>query len=302
VLTTVTVVPPAGAFWSPLVIPVLAPDDNGVFAEKVTGLEPVNADITTNSYNELDGAFYVGSRVDKRNIVISLVMEHRSKLVSEVRRDLYGYFSPKLPITLQLDFTDRDSVLIDGYVESFEGDRFSNEPNADVSIICPNPNFRATAPVEVTGYSIYGDDPTLHDVLNPGNQAVGFDLRVLNDTGDTDFAGSIHIERMIESSPGVYYSTQVLYLDNTDGSLYLPAALIQYVHVNTEQGKKVAEIWDQTNDQQSANLLGLMTDDSMWPQLWPAMHKFRVLTTDTTGWAGHALNWILTFTPEWNGV
>ena len=117
-LTNVAVVPPPGAFWSELDIPVLSDNSGGVFIEKVDGLEPVSAEITTNGYNEQDGEFFVGSRVPKRNVVLHLIMGNRDLTVSQVRRNLYGYFMPKMSVTLRLDFSDRDSVLIDGYVES----------------------------------------------------------------------------------------------------------------------------------------------------------------------------------------
>lgn len=304
-LTTVSVVPPEGAFWPVLSIPVLAPDSSGVFIQNVKGLEPVTADITTNTYNELDGDFYVGSRVGERNIVLSLVMEPgRDSSVSDIRKNLYGYFTPQMNIVLQFDFTDRDPVKIEGYVESFEGDRFSQEPNADVSIICPKPNFQAIEPIQIYGQSYYGTDPPLTDVLNPGDRMVGFELHIANNTGDTDFDGTIHIERMIEGSiPGEYFSTQILYLDNFDGNISLPSDYLYYLYVNTKQGEKVAEIRNpDVNDEVVANLLQNMTDESGWPVLWSAMHKFRVVTTDTTGWTGKHLTWTLTFTPEWGGV
>ena len=119
-LTMVSVVPPPGAFWSILQIPVLAPDSGGVFIEKVDGLEPVTAEITTNGYNELDGEFFVNSRVPKRNIVLHTILENRDISVAEGRRQLYGYFMPQMNVVLQFDFDDRDSVQIEGYVESFE--------------------------------------------------------------------------------------------------------------------------------------------------------------------------------------
>lgn len=311
-LTAVSVVPPVGAFWPALTIPVQQPNaDPGVFAEKIDGLEPVAAEISTNSYNQLDGDFYVGSRVPKRNIVLHLVMETgRDNSVSDIRRNLYGYFMPKMNITLQFDFTDRASVQIDGYVESWDSDRWSNDPDAAISIVCPKPNFRATSPTTVTGYSIYGDDPTVHDVLNIGDRMVGFEMGISNPiTNDTDFSGSIHIERMIEgSTPGEYFSIQKLYLDNTIGNIYLPQGIFRTVYVNTKQGEKTAEIRqdfeDGAGEVMTDNLLGNMTEDSGWPVLWSAMHKVRVITTDTDGWAdaAYALQWWLKFTPEWGAI
>lgn len=299
-LTQVTVVPPAGAFWSPVTFPVLAPDSGGIFLEKVDGLEPVQADIVTNSYQELDGEFFVNSRVGKRNIVLHAILEPgRDQTVSDLRRKLYGYFMPKLPVTLQFDFTDRGSVLISGYAEDYQGDRFSQDPDAQVSIICPMPNFLAIDPVIVTGESEVGTDPPLTDVLNDGDQSVGMQLRIVNNMA-IDFEGDIMIDRLIESSPGVYYSTQQLYLTDV---IVNTSDMAYYLWVESNPGKKKIQLLDGgNNDAMITNYLGKMTDDSAWPMFYPAVNKFRVVTTGTTGWAGNYLDWTLTVVPQFGGL
>jgi hypothetical protein len=299
VLTNVAVVPPPGAFWSELDIPVLSDNPGGVFIEKVDGLEPVSAEITTNGYNEQDGEFFVGSRVPKRNVVLHLIMGNRDLTVSQVRRNLYGYFMPKMNVTLRLDFSDRDSVLIDGYVESFEGDRWSQDPDAAVSILCPKPNFRAIDSdlLIVTGDSEYGTPLPLTDVLYEGDRSVGGTLRIVNNMAD-EFSGDIYIDRLIESSPGVYYSTQQLYLA---GVTLEPSSVGQNIWIDTRQGQKEVTL-QATDPVDVADLMGKMTDDSDWLRFDPAVNKFRVVTTGTTGWAGNHLDWTLTIVPEYGAV
>lgn len=299
-LTKITVVPPPGAFWPSLEIPVLVPNASGVFAEKVEGLEPVQAEISTNGYNLQDGDFYIGSRVPKRNIVLHLILEARDNPISQVRRMLYGYFMPKMNVVLQFDFTDRDPVQIEGWVESFGGDRFSNDPDAPISIICPKPNFRSVAIQTINGISEVGTDPPLTDVLNTGDRMVGFQLRIVNNSGIT-FRGDIRIERFIEgSTPGVYFSTQKMRLN---GVVLYDSSLGEFMWFETNQGKKAAEARDATdNDSLARRFLGGMTDDSSWPILWAAMNKFRVVTTNTTGWGTNHLNWTLKFAYEYGAV
>lgn len=300
-LTQVSVVPPAGAYWSQLNIPVQSRDGSGIFIETVEGLEPVQAEISTNAYNELDGEFYIGSRVGKRNVVLHAILEATpTQSVSELRRKLYGYFMPKLPVTLEFIFTDHDPVRIDGYAEDYQGDRFTDDPTAQVSIICPMPNFYKTEKLTVTGNSEVGTDPPYTDVLNDGDQSVGMTLRINNDSG-VDFTGDIHIERAIESSPGVIYSFHKLWLLDVS----LPSALLNYVWVNSKQGQKVVEVRGpdiNDNDVRQQNLLGSRSDDSVWPQFYPATNKFRVVTTGTTGWSGNHLNWTLEIDDEFGGL
>lgn len=297
-LTLVTVVPPPGAYWTSFEMPVLAPDSAGIFVEKVDGLEPVAANISTNAYNELDGEFYVGANVGKRNIVLHLILEPgRDQTVSALRRKLYGYFMPKLPVTLQFDFTDQDPVIISGYAEDFQGDRWSNDPDAQISILCPMPNFTLATSSIFTGQSEVGTDPPLTDVLNDGDESIGAQLRIVNDSG-MDFVGDIHIERFIESSPGVYYSTQLLWVENVT----VPdSATGKYMWVDTRQGLKKIQIRN-PDDSLDTNLMGKRTEDSSWPQFYPATNKFRVVTTGTTGWGTNHLNWILTLDKQFGAL
>lgn len=300
-LTTVTVVPPPGAFWPSLAIPVQTPNPDGAFAAKVNGLEPVQAEISSSGYNRLDGEFYIGSRVGKRNIVLDLVLENREISISDIRQALYGYFTPKMNVLLQFDFTDRDPVQIEGWVESFIHDRFSEDPEAQVSIVCPKPNFVGVEEQTITGISEVGTDPPLTDVLNIGDRMVGFQLRIIN-PNDEEFNGDIKIQRLIEgSTPGEYFSTQEMYLAGV--ILEYDAVNGHYMWVDTNQGQKVAEVRDGSdNDATWANLLGGMAEDSTWPVLWNAMNKFRVVTTNTTGWAGLHLDWILKFYYQYGGI
>lgn len=298
-LTSVTVVPPPGAFWSSLTIPVQASDGSGIFIEKIDGLEPVQAEITTNGYNEQDGEFFVGSRVSKRNIVLHLVLEALSSTISELRRNLYGYFMPKMNLVLQFNFTDRDPVQIEGYVESFEGDRWSQEVNPAISIICPKPNFREVPPgIVVTGDSEYGSPLPLTDVLNFGDRSVGGQINIVNNMAE-DFSGDIYIDRLIESSPGVYYSTQQIYLA---GVFLQPSSFGgQHIWIDTNQGQKKIEL-QFTDPSQNVSLMGRMADDSDWLRFDPAVNLFRVVTTGTTGWAGNHLDWTLTVVPQYGAI
>lgn len=298
-LTSVTVVPPPGAFWSSLTIPVLASDGSGIFIEKIDGLEPVQAEITTNGYNEQDGEFYVGSRVPKRNIVLHLVLEALSNTISELRQQLYGYFMPKMSVVLQFNFTDRDPVQIAGYVESFEGDRWSQEVDPAISILCPKPNFREMPPgLVVTGDSEYGSPLPLTDVLNFGDRSVGGQINIVNNMAD-DFVGDIYIDRLIESSPGVYYSTQQIYL--ADVTLQPASFGGQHIWIDTNQGQKEITL-KFTDPADDVSLLGKMQDDSDWLRFDPANNLFRVVTTGTTGWAGNHLDWTLTVVPQYGAI
>lgn len=298
-LTMVTVVPPAGAYWPALQIPVQMSDGSGRFISKIDGLEPVQATISTTAYNSLDGEFYVGSQVPKRNIVLTVQTElSGAESIAQVRRDLYRYFMPQNSMLLQFDSDDRDPVQAYGYVESFSGDRFSQDPEITISILCPNPNFLAATPIIVNGQSKVGTDPAPESIINPGDRNVGVTISLINNQ-DVAFEGDIKIHRMVESSPGVYFSEQELYLNDVSINAYMYDE--SHMWVDTRVGSKKVEIQNQQNER-TKNLLGSMREDSVWPVFYPAPNLFRVVTTDTEGWSGHYLDWQLTFVPAFGGI
>jgi hypothetical protein len=292
VLKTVSVVPPPGAYWPPVQIPIMARDGSGIFCEGIDGLNPVAAEIDTTPYNFLDGEYDNGSRVGKRNIVLHLVMEpNPGGTLAQMRRGLYGYFMPQTPVTLQFDSDDQLSVQIDGKVESFDNDRFSNDPTVTISIVCPMPNFRATN--QGMAGAIAGLDPDLTDVVYSGDRIVGFTLRAWMASGggvQSDF----HVERKIESStPGVYFSTQIF----KASGISIPGYNAGYVWLDTRPGSKTFEIRNE-DDTTQTNLLGWMDDDSVWPVLYVADNKMRVVTSVATP----NLNWALNFNDQYGGI
>ena len=105
--------------------------------ESITGLNPPNANINTNSNANFDGATYNSSKLNPRNIVITLLPRGN---VEQSRITLYKYVKVKQFIRFYFKNGSRD-VFIDGYVENFDCDFFENPQKAQISIICPYPYF-----------------------------------------------------------------------------------------------------------------------------------------------------------------
>jgi len=104
---------------------------------KITGLNPPRAQLNTSPIVGMDGARYNSARLNTRNIVITIKINGD---VETNRQYLYLFFPTKMPCRLFFKNEHRD-VYIDGYVESFECDIFSNKELAQVSIICLQPYF-----------------------------------------------------------------------------------------------------------------------------------------------------------------
>ena len=105
---------------------------------EVDGLTPSTATINTSTVATTDGEHFNSSRINKRNIVLTIVPEDVD--VEKARLELYKYFKPKRKITLTFK-TKYRHVKIDGYVEAFEGGLYSQKQAFQVSVICPKTFF-----------------------------------------------------------------------------------------------------------------------------------------------------------------
>ena len=103
----------------------------------VDGLNPTDANIITSTMAGSDGSRFNSAVANQKNIVIHL------RLTGDVetnRLTLYKYFRIKQYCKIYYQNDHRD-VYCEGYVESFENDRFVVNNQADISIICPSSWF-----------------------------------------------------------------------------------------------------------------------------------------------------------------
>ena len=108
----------------------------------IDGLNPPKANVNVGENANFDGATFMSSRLNTRNIVVSIVPLNN---VEKNRIALYQYFNAKKECTLYFSNGKR-SVYIKGYVNNFAFDLFSKNGSdyetIQVSIICPDPYFR----------------------------------------------------------------------------------------------------------------------------------------------------------------
>lgn len=116
-------------------------NDNRYYVVRVMGLTPAAANINTDALAVGDGGLFNSSKVGTRNIVITLKYKEGIN-VEEARLALYNVFKTKQRVRVFYKTATRD-VFIDGYVETFDGDLFERGQMAAVSIICPDPFFKA---------------------------------------------------------------------------------------------------------------------------------------------------------------
>lgn len=105
--------------------------------KSITGLNPPNATINTNANANFDGSTFNSSKLNERNIVITILPRGD---VEQSRQLLYQYIKSKQFVRFYYRNRSRN-VYIDGRVETFECDFFENPQQAQISIVCPSPYF-----------------------------------------------------------------------------------------------------------------------------------------------------------------
>jgi len=272
-------------FVSNLVVPVIYPTpEDLLYVKGITGLEPVAANINTKGYGEQDGEYFIGHNIGKRNIVITFGLStiRGSTSVGEARDLLYGYCSPKGFIKLIFHTDNFDDVAIEGYVESMTPNRFSQDPEIQLSVICPKPNFTAMAAVEVAGFA--GINPIDREINYPGTVSTGIIFKLdMNDA----YNGPIILEHKMQGSNAPYNELSIGSYNHIQDS---------YPFIDTNYGHRIIHSWylGSFND----NLLPLMGYDSIWIFFHSGVDLFRVRTPNDNV----SRTWHLSFIPQYGGI
>ena len=105
----------------------------------IQGLNPPKAQINSSKIAGMDGSKFNSARLDERNIVIYI------KLNGDVEKNrlyLISFFNTKELCKFYYKNGSRD-VYTEGYVENVDYDLFTNNEIMQISILCPNPYFKA---------------------------------------------------------------------------------------------------------------------------------------------------------------
>lgn len=255
----------------------------------IDGLGPVAAAVNTVQYASVDGEFYNGSNVGKRNIVLTLRLnpDWSDQTVEGLRKFLYQYFMPKNQVTLQFTSTHMAQVNIVGYVESMEPTLFSKDPVYTVSIICPKPQFVAVAPTVINGTVELLTASALQEIDYEGSLECGFVLDVttnpayLVNTLTHVYLQNVDVQQFIIKNPAMA-TTHELELSTIQGSKWIRDILVSAGTYNS--------------------LLGSAVSGSVWPTLKQGANQFRV-QLDPNGTAGTAGQpWTLTYQALYGGL
>lgn len=122
---------------------------SGYSVREIDGLGPVAASLTSSSLAQVDGAQAQSARRDVRNITMKLGLEpdYVNSTVQSLRDNLYDYFMTKAMVGINFYIDDVLSKVTSGQVETFDNALFTSDPEADISIICYDPDLYGPAPI-----------------------------------------------------------------------------------------------------------------------------------------------------------
>lgn len=250
---------------------------DGLVLEDVEGLDPVKATISSSSFAQQDGTQYHSSRLEDRNIKLTIGLEpdYITTMVRDLRNRLYNYFLPKSEVKLRFYMSEGLVVEIVGRVESCEAALFVKEPQMVISVICFDPNFIDLTPVVVTGSTV--STTTTTTITYKGTEPTGA-VFVLNvNRTMTEFA--------------IYHTAP-------DGSLRImdiAAALVSgdVVTINTNRGSKGITL---TRTGTTSSILYAISPQSVWLSLEHGDNHIRVYAE------GAAVPYMLTYMDRYGGL
>jgi hypothetical protein len=261
------------------------PNLDPVQIRDIDGIGPVKADITTEPFATGDGELMNGDpTVGKRNIVLKLGLNPNwvDQTMASLRRQLYRYLLPKSWTKLRFHSDDMAVVDIEGWVETFDPNMFSEDPEIQCSIICPKPDF--IEPDATIYYGIVDDGTSELEFEYDGTVPTGFEVRVNHAVANVAYTGPLDISMQQEpEAPQVFAIDPV----TIDGSSHLKLSTIK----NAKRVQKV-----DNSDGEVTNLLMRVTDESVWPEIKPGTNLFKVAATET----GQA--WTLAFFNRYGGL
>jgi hypothetical protein len=259
------------------------PNTDAIQILSIDGLGPVKGNVNTTPYGLVDGEVYFGTTIGKRNIVLTLGLNPNwsDQTMASLRKLLYAYFMPKYATKLRFISDLLPDVEISGYVESFEPNIFSKDPQVQISIICPKPEFVAVSPTVVTGTVGDGTVPT--EIEYDGTLPTGFLLEVTSSPSRTSYTGPLLV---VNRTPFERTFQATATVDNT-----------KKFKLSTIPGQKSAvSVLLATGVETS--VLSTVDGETTWPQIEPGTNEFSIVVP--VGSVGQ--NWTLVFYKKFGGL
>lgn len=236
----------------------LADDLSGYTLQPVGGLDPVKATLASSSSASRRGATYQGASLPPRNITMTVGLDPypETNTVRGLRQNLYNFFAPESQITMTFYDDEADNVYqIVGIVESCESDRFSQNNDVAISVMCYDPDFTDPDIVTITGMTTA--DVSATDVGYVGTAPTGLVFTVAVNRSLSEF--SIYYVDPNSITWTLDFATTML-----DGDV---------ITISTVTGNKYATLLRAGTP---SSIVFAISPQSTWPQLSPGSNSLRV--------------------------
>lgn len=275
-------------FGTPLSMEIGNASSAPIQIRNVEGLGPVKASVNTSQFGSSDGEGYHGSLIGKRNIVLTLGLnpDWVEQTVTSLRQLLYGYFMTKQAIKLRFFDDTYPTCEILGYVESNEPNHFGKDPEVQISVICPQPDFVGIDPIVVTDAVTISPVNTI--IPYAGTVSTGFSLEIATSEVGIDYSDGFTIIKF-STLPNQFMQLDAIGVDDT-----------HKIQISTLRGQKYVRQLDTVTDE-ATSILQTMQPSSGWPFLEPGSNSFRV-TSFAAEPGDTGMEWTLTYYNRFGGL
>lgn len=263
-----------------LVLELSNPEPSGLYVKSVEGLGPGKSTINVNEIATSDGGVFASSRVNARNIILTLGMMF-CPTIEDARMKTYKYFPIKKLVKLIIE-TDYRTSTIEGYVESNEPDIFSEEETAQISIICPQPWFYDTggskdafSGVEEFFEFPFSNESLTTDEINFGNIRRGTAVD-LNYKGDIDTGVLMRIRFGETTDKMTIYNVDtdekmILWLSKIKDVTGMELQTTDEIEISTFTGSKYIYLW---RNGKYYNIFPILDHFTSWFKLSAGVNHF----------------------------
>lgn len=258
-----------------LVLP-LGDFSNGYLVKPIDGLDPVDANVVSSSFANVDGEQHQTSRREARHIVMKLGLKMgMAGSVSSLRAQLMKFFMPKSTVRLRFFRDDEPDVDIYAIVEKFNCPLFVQEPEATLNLKCHLPDFYVPDPYSSAGNTTSGLTEQL--ITYDGSVETGFEFKLMVNRSISQFT--------IYQRSGGATINQLLFAESLIAGDVLT--------ISTVSGDKRATLTRAGSD---SSLLYGVAPDATWLNLFPGPNYIRVYAV------GAAIPYTITYTSKVGGL
>lgn len=252
-------------------------EESGYLVLDIGGLDPVKATLSSSSFAGVDGEAFQSASLPTRNITFKLGLDPNplEDSVRSLRNRLYDIFMPKSFVTLKFYMDDGLTVQVPGVVEDCSSPLFAQEPEANISIICYEPDFIDPVTVNVTGNTT----SSTSNILIP-----------YSGSSDTGVVFKLNVDRTL-SDFSIYHTTPSGDLRQLDFSAPLVSGDV--VTISSITGDKGATL---THLGAQSSILRAVSPQSKWLRLNRGVNKFRVYAV------GAGVPWTLDYITRYGGL